>query len=387
MIQSPGHTIVQVYANKTGIDDTNWHMFTIEVDPTTAYLPVKVWIDNVLEAQKNFSSTSFSTANPTIGGGQASAVSIGHSFESSSGPGFGGMLDEASFWNRLLTPDEISTLYNNNAGYSLISPPSSSSFVKSIDNNANVTLYTNTGTISSLTSVPLSSLSTTGMPSGMVFPFGVYSWSITHLLPVQRYDVTMHYPSAISSNAGYWKFQGSKWINPCSTTYCIVNNKNLTITETADTTGTISESGGIGVMPVPTTTTLSSSPNPSVPGKTTTYVATVTPNTATGTVTFSVDGTGKTYVATLSGGQASFSTKSQGVGKHSVTATYSGDMYDLGSSATLTENVNQATTTTSVSSSQNPSISGQPVSCTAALALQLQYQAALPLQQVSLHSQ
>ncbi|WP_030417352.1 Ig-like domain-containing protein, partial [Streptomyces sp. NRRL S-1448] len=69
-----------------------------------------------------------------------------------------------------------------------------------------------------------------------------------------------------------------------------------------------------------------------------------------------------------SGGTASVTTSAIPVGTHSVTATYSGDGNFLGSSGTDTQTVTQASTTTSVSSSPDPSVVGQSVTFTATVA-------------------
>jgi hypothetical protein len=121
-----------------------------------------------------------------------------------------------------------------------------------------------------------------------------------------------------------------------------------------------------------TTTTLVSSTNPSVFGQSVTYTATVSPvapgaGTPTGTVDFYVDGSKQATVG-ISSGSASFSTSSLSVTSgtgHSIMAVYSGDTNFTGSSDSLTQTVNQAGTTTTVTGSPNPSIYGQSVTFTA----------------------
>jgi hypothetical protein len=121
-----------------------------------------------------------------------------------------------------------------------------------------------------------------------------------------------------------------------------------------------------------TTLSLASSPNPSVFGESVTFTGTVTAaapamGTPGGTVTFS-DGTTTLGTTTLSGGSAAFTTSALAVGSHSVTATYAGDGDFTGStSAAVTETVNKASTVTSLVSSSNPSVPGQPVTFTATL--------------------
>ena len=88
-----------------------------------------------------------------------------------------------------------------------------------------------------------------------------------------------------------------------------------------------------------TTTTLTSSPNPSKSGRPVTFTATVSPSTATGTVQF-FDGSTSLGSVTLTSGTATLSTSALGGGKHSITATYSGDANCAGSvSAVLTQTV------------------------------------------------
>jgi hypothetical protein len=87
----------------------------------------------------------------------------------------------------------------------------------------------------------------------------------------------------------------------------------------------------------PTTTTLTSSVNPAPVGTNPTFTATVSgPAGLTGSVTFSIDGVAQPAVLLSSSGVAMFtpSTPLSG-GPHTITAAYSGDLLDAGSSATL----------------------------------------------------
>jgi hypothetical protein len=89
-----------------------------------------------------------------------------------------------------------------------------------------------------------------------------------------------------------------------------------------------------------TTTALTSTPNPSTFGQKVTLTATVTPNTATGSVTFK-DGTTTLGTGTLAAGKAKFSTTGLSKGAHSITAVYGGSKNYLGStSPVLTQTVN-----------------------------------------------
>ena len=108
-----------------------------------------------------------------------------------------------------------------------------------------------------------------------------------------------------------------------------------------------------------TSTMLTSSKNPSTYGDPVTFTATISSTTGTdiptGTVTFK-DGASTLETATLSSGQATYATSTLSAGSHSITAVYGGDANFAGSSsAALTQTVNQASTTMSGWTSQNPS--------------------------------
>ncbi len=115
-------------------------------------------------------------------------------------------------------------------------------------------------------------------------------------------------------------------------------------------------------------TTLTSTVNPSVYGQSVTFTATVipigTPGTPTGVVTFSVD-SGPNVTRTLTSGIAAYTPASLTVGTHFITATYGGTaVFDI-AGGTLTQIVSQASTTTTLSSSVNPSSYGQGLTFTA----------------------
>ena len=119
------------------------------------------------------------------------------------------------------------------------------------------------------------------------------------------------------------------------------------------------------VNKVATATATASDANPSAPGQSVTFTATVTPSSATGTVTF-FDGATSLGTGTLSGGKATLTTAALSSGTHSITAVYGGDATNAGStSAALTQTVNKVASTTALGSSLNPALSGQSVTFTA----------------------
>lgn len=117
-----------------------------------------------------------------------------------------------------------------------------------------------------------------------------------------------------------------------------------------------------------TSTALTSSANPSVAGQAMTLMAKVSTSsggTASGTAQF-FDGSASLGTVTLSGGAASFTTSSLSVGTHSLKATYGGaGAYGGSTSPILSQTVNKAATTASVTSSANPALAGQPVTLAA----------------------
>jgi len=109
------------------------------------------------------------------------------------------------------------------------------------------------------------------------------------------------------------------------------------------------------------TLALTSSPNPSYWNQPVTFTATVTPSTATGTITFK-DSTTTFATVALSGGQAQTVKSNLTPGLHTqITATYSGDACYNAKTAVIQQQVNRAPTTVSVTSDINPSTCGQTV--------------------------
>lgn len=130
----------------------------------------------------------------------------------------------------------------------------------------------------------------------------------------------------------------------------------------------------VTVNPAATTVALKSSVNPAVTGQAVTFTATVAAvapggGTPTGTVTFKDGNVVLGTVAVGTGGKATVTTSFAAAGGHNITAVYSGSAAFVGSSQSLTEQVNAPTTpratTTALSSSANPAVVGQAVTFTA----------------------
>jgi hypothetical protein len=116
-----------------------------------------------------------------------------------------------------------------------------------------------------------------------------------------------------------------------------------------------------------TSTALVSSLNPANLHQHVTFTATVmsaSQGTRTGTVTFS-DGGHALASVSIACGKAKFSTNSLDAGLHSITASYGGDETLLPSTSPALQQAIRSDTRTRLSSSRNPSTSGQPVTFTA----------------------
>ena len=117
-----------------------------------------------------------------------------------------------------------------------------------------------------------------------------------------------------------------------------------------------------------TATALTSNPNPSSLGQTTTFTAMVTAayqGSITGSVSF-MNGSTTLGSVPISKGKATFSNVFSVTGTDSISAVYTGDANNgASSSVVLNQVVNNGPTTTTVSSSGTPALAGQPVTFTA----------------------
>jgi hypothetical protein len=145
-------------------------------------------------------------------------------------------------------------------------------------------------------------------------------------------------------------------------------NHSLTAVYAGDSALTGSASSALSqTVKAATATTLSSSTQPSTYGQPLTLTATVTPSAATGSVQF-LDGATVLGTAVLGSGSASITVPVMSGGNHSLTAIYSGDGGNGGStSAVYTQTVQKAAVTAALASSPNPSLPGQAISLSATI--------------------
>jgi ELWxxDGT repeat protein/VCBS repeat-containing protein len=122
---------------------------------------------------------------------------------------------------------------------------------------------------------------------------------------------------------------------------------------------------------IPTTTTLISSLNPSVFTETVTFTATVSPVSGTGTPTGDVtffDGVNGLATVALIGNTATLPISALTGGAHAITASYAGSVkHEPSTSNAVQQTVTKLPTTTTLFSSPEPSILGDPVTFSAAV--------------------
>jgi hypothetical protein len=122
-----------------------------------------------------------------------------------------------------------------------------------------------------------------------------------------------------------------------------------------------------------TATVISSSKNPSAYGQAVTFTATVSPTDGAGTMTFrhagqAIPGCASEPLHDNAGSyQATCTTSALPGGTDKISAAYSGDKNYSASTATLSQVVNRAPTTTTLTSSLNPSTYGETVTFTATI--------------------
>jgi hypothetical protein len=135
--------------------------------------------------------------------------------------------------------------------------------------------------------------------------------------------------------------------------------------------------GAFQFQPLTSSISLAASANPATFHQAVSIVATVAsvqPGTnvvPTGTVTFTLDGVAQGPVALVDGAATFTAPSTLAVGAHTIAVSYSGDSTLTSSMQSLTETVSPVATTTSLASSANPALAGQPVTFTATVTTQV----------------
>ncbi|WP_246739021.1 putative Ig domain-containing protein [Bradyrhizobium aeschynomenes] len=149
---------------------------------------------------------------------------------------------------------------------------------------------------------------------------------------VLAFAISPALPTGLNFNTTNGLVSGTPTVPAAATTF--------TVTVTDTNSASASATFNLSVGQLATTVGLTSSQNPSQFGQSVTFTATVTPTTATGTVTFNDNGA-PIGTGTLAGGVATFSTTALAVGGHTITASYGGSaLYLASTSPGLAQTVN-----------------------------------------------
>lgn len=152
-------------------------------------------------------------------------------------------------------------------------------------------------------------------------------------------------------------------------TFGTVGSHSLTAVYGGDANNATSTSAALSetVSAATSTTLLTTSANPVAVGQAVTLIGTVTGSGPTGTVTF-FDGAATLGTGTLSAGQATYIATFGATGGHNLTATYSGDGNNAGSSSGgVIETVNASSSSTTLAVTPNPAGAGRNVTMTATI--------------------
>jgi len=114
------------------------------------------------------------------------------------------------------------------------------------------------GTMTNLQAVAENTLPTTGKPTGVTFPHGFFSWTVTGLAPGQTITITITFPSNIPAGSQYWKVINGVWTDVTSLVGSNDGDNVITLTITdggpgdADgaVNGQISDPGGVAIVAV-----------------------------------------------------------------------------------------------------------------------------------------
>ena len=308
------------YANSSAVAPNQWYLVTTTYDGAN----LNLYLNGVL-----------ATSTPQI-----STLNLNAYFEIGNEAGdpayapryFHGDLDDLAVFSRALSSGEISNLYTGNW-------PTATTTV-TLSSNLNPSTYGRSFTLSAKVIPTVGSVKPTG-------------------------NVTFSDSGTI---VGTVALSGGKATLPISTLPTGLNPITAAYGGDVNYAPSVSPVLNQQVNQATTTTVLKSSPKTSQVNQAVTLTATVTGRyggTPTGNVTFSDSGNTLGVVA-LSGGKATLPISTLPTGLNPIIASYGGDVnYLSGVSPVLNQQVNQVTTTTTLSSSTNPSNANQPVTLTA----------------------
>ena len=144
----------------------------------------------------------------------------------------------------LLTPTPPGIHFEGSGTYLTESPcPTQVSTASGSSVSGTASFSSDLGGFTSLTSTAVSSVSP-APPAGLTFPAGLFSFTISGLRAGATVTVTITLPAPLPAGSfSYWKFQSGAWIQYSSASLDSTRTI-ITLTLTADSTGTINDPGG-----------------------------------------------------------------------------------------------------------------------------------------------
>ena len=239
------------------------------------------------------------------------------------------------------TPAIVAT-YSGDTNNALAASPQFSQTVGKATPTVTVTSSTNPSSLNASVTFT-ATVAATGSPASLAS--GMVTWSA-------------------NTNCGTTNLNGAG-ITTCTTTILPTGMNTVTASYSGDGNYLAGNPGSVAqsVNTSSTSISVASSLNPSAFNQSVTFTATITGSNPTGTVKWSAN-TGCADSA-IAGGQATCATTALPVGSNSVAANYQGDANNAAGSGTVSQTVNKASTSVSVSSGTNPSTFGQSVTFTA----------------------
>jgi hypothetical protein len=239
----------------------------------------------------------------------------------------------------------ITASYGGNGTF----PAGSGGMVQVVHNGSSATTVTATPNPSSLGQSVTFNVAVTSVPTGGAAPTG---------------QVTLTQGSTVIAQLTLQNGLAS-----FATSALPAGSSAITAAYAGDSSYSASQGSVTAVVQSPTVTSVGSSSNPASQGQSITFTATITSTggTPVGSVTFTDGATVLASNVAVTSGVATFSTSALATGSHTIGASFTGSTGWQNSSGSLTEQVNQTSfaTSTTVTSSPNPSNSGQSVTFTA----------------------
>jgi hypothetical protein len=110
-ISFDGNETAASYSTPLPVNDNNWHQYVFVMSSVTNASSVKIYQDGVLLNQLSYTYISSAIINTLLGNN----LEFGRRTFNQQNPSYyNGQLDDIGIWNRALTPQEITQLFNQN---------------------------------------------------------------------------------------------------------------------------------------------------------------------------------------------------------------------------------------------------------------------------------